>query len=99
MDPYVSFLIDKQQIQQTTVHQNAGKEPVWEQTFEINLPQGPVEQGLDIRIMDKGIFGGDTLIANCNYDLDGLRRRTLNPTFADEILDLYYKGEPAGKLL
>ena len=42
---------------------------------------------------------GDKIIGKCNYDLDGMRRRTPNPTYGDEILELYHKGKPVGKLM
>ena len=42
---------------------------------------------------------GDKIIGKCNYDLDGMRRRTPNPTYGDEILELYHKGMPVGKLM
>ncbi len=41
----------------------------------------------------------DSVIGKCNYDLDMMRRKTPNPTYGDEILDIYYKGIPAGKLM
>ncbi len=41
----------------------------------------------------------DKVIGKCNYDLDGIRRKTTNPTYGDEVLELYHKGLPVGKLM
>ena len=75
-------------------------DPVWEEVLKIWVPPGACEKGLEIKVMDKAMFGkNDNVIGKCNYFLEEMRQKTPNPVDSDEVLDLYHEGSPAGKLM
>ncbi len=89
MDPYVKCIFGTEQ-KKTKTHQNAGKNPRWEETLKFKVNK---ESEIKFVIMDEDVTSDDH-VGDAVYFLDDVfKKGTLNET-----IKLQYKGKIAGHL-
>jgi hypothetical protein len=92
MDPYCQVICGNQQ-QRTATSEDAGKNPIWSETFIFNLQ--PTDQFLQINIQDDDP-GVDEFLGSAQFNLSQLQQLG---GFASPWIDLLRNGKLAGKIL
>ena len=90
MDPYVVIQVREQEFK-TQVKQEAGKEPKWNECFEIDVKY--IGDDMTVKVMDDDI-GRDDTIGVAKIKLSSF---CVNGGF-DEWYEISYKGKSAGKI-
>ena len=90
MDPLVELKTSKGKWR-TKVHQDAGKTPVWNETFEMELYD--VNDTLELTVWEEDTTTYD-LVGNLKMELPGLLKKDPWDTW----LEIFYKKESAGKV-
>lgn len=91
MDPYCMLRTKTLELR-TYVAQKAGKNPVWNSAFDIEL-RG--ESSIYFGVWDRETFSADDIVADITFDLRGNMK---NENFFVGWTPLYYKGNNAGRL-
>lgn len=93
MDPYAMWEYEGNQYK-TTTKDNAGKKPVWNETFNMTVSKKDVGCGQNIQfsVMDKEGLGKDKLIADAAVSIDSLLRN------GDNDVPIMFKSKVAGNL-
>lgn len=90
MDPYC-VITYRQEKHKTQTKNNAGKTPVWNQTFDLDIKY--IGDDIEITVLDEDITESDT-IGFCNF-----KPSTLSvPGGITEWFDLQYRGKKAGQI-
>ena len=90
MDPYVVIQVREQEFK-TKVKQEAGKEPKWNESFNIDVKY--IGDDMTVKVMDDDI-GKDDSIGVAKIKLSSF---CVNGGF-DEWYEISFKGKPAGKI-
>ena len=90
MDPYCIILVREQEFK-TSAKEEAGKEPKWNQCFDIDVKY--IGDDLTVKVMDEDI-GKDDMIGEAKIKLSSF---CVNGGL-DEWYEIYFEGESAGKV-
>jgi hypothetical protein len=91
MDPYCMLRTKAVELR-THVAEKAGKNPIWNASFDIELVG---DSAIYLGIWDRDTFTTDDIIADVTFDLRGNMK---NDNFFHGWTPLYYKGNNAGRL-
>lgn len=67
MDPYVRVRFGMHQVYESQTSVNGGKNPRWDKTFHVFLPEG--QESFHLQIMDEKTFSDDEEIAYLHYEI------------------------------
>ena len=90
MDPYVIIKVDGKELRTKTMD-NAGKTPVWNQDFDINLPDK--KRDVTFQVWDVGTIS-DEIIGEATLKLESILTQSRDV----KEIDIKHKGKSAGKL-
>lgn len=90
MDPYVIIKVDGKELRTKTMD-DAGKTPVWNQDFDVNLPDK--KRDVTFQVWDAGSMS-DTIIGETTVKLETILTQARDV----KEIDIKHKGKSAGKL-
>ena len=91
MDPYVIIKVDGKELRTKTID-DGGKTPVWNQDFDINLPDK--KRDVIFQVYDAGALA-DTIIGEANMPLKSVLMQKREP----KEIEIKHEGKSAGKVI